>query len=143
MLDIIRDHCMDTEWGTATAPTELSFGTVYGAHEMPLGTVDELASLLQQEAPSAVFEVWQDPHQVADGKYIAHVPGVGTYIADCDAQGNPHVDVNVLHGRLSDCPEGMTVREWLDSDAASVLGTAVLAALRPYQDTATSSPVAA
>lgn len=131
--DVLAAHVMLPDWdGETSAP--LALGIPYGAHESPLGEVRELVREMQEQAPSAVFEAWQDPHQVADGEYFAHVPGVGTYAADCDAQGNPHVDVTTLTNLLVSAPAGATVQDWLTSADNGLLGFTVRAALKKHRD---------
>jgi hypothetical protein len=132
---ILTEYDLSPDWIDETSGP-LALGTTYGVHESPLGEVRELVREMQEQAPSAVFEAWQDPHMVADGEYIAHVPGVGTYVAGCDAQGNPHVDVSTLTDLLTSAPAGATVRQWLDGADASLLGVAVRAALRLYKEAA-------
>lgn len=129
----LAEHGLLPGWdGETSAP--LALGTCYGAHESPLGEVRELVREMQEQAPSAVFEAWQDPHPTADGEYFAHVPGVGTYTADCDAQGNPHADVAALTEHLAGLPAGTSVRQWLAGDGDGFLGVAVRAALKQHRD---------
>jgi hypothetical protein len=131
--EILAAHDLRPDWdGETSAP--LVLGTCYGAHESPLGEVRELVHELLEQAPSAAFEAWQDPHPTADGEYLAHVPGVGMYFADCDAQGNPHADVTALTEHLAGLPAGTTVHAWLAADDSGFLGIAVRTSLKQHRD---------
>lgn len=134
--DVLDAHVLLPDWD-GDPSTPLVLGTCYGVHESPLGEVRELVREMQEQAPSAAFEAWQDPHPTADGEYFAHVPGLGTYTADCDAQGNPHVNVVPLTEHLAGLPAGTTVREWLANDGG-LLGIAVQAALKQLRDAGNS-----
>jgi hypothetical protein len=134
-LDAITDRRMDLDWGDAMKqPTTLNLGDCYGARNVPLGSHADLVNDLMENAPSAVFAVWQDPYGETDGEYVAYAPGVGTYEAGCDAGGNPHTDVAPLADRLAALPAGTTVAEWLAGHGDRLLGITVLAALRHHEE---------
>ncbi|WP_327378707.1 hypothetical protein OG393_32855 (plasmid) [Streptomyces sp. NBC_01216] len=136
VLRAISDEALGLEWGDTEEPepARLVLGACYGIHETPLGSSDDLATALQEQAPTAVFKLWQDPHwSGADGHLVAHVPGVGTYETGCTAEGAPHTDVADLIKQLSAVPAGTTVQDWLAGAGDQVLGVTVLAALEPYE----------
>lgn len=123
--------CGDTE---EPEPARLMLGACYGTHKIPLGSSGRLAAALQEQAPTAVFKLWQDPHwSGAEGHLVAHVPGVGTYETDCNADGVPHTGVTGLSKQLAAVPAGTTVEDWLAGAGDQVLGVTVLAALEPYE----------
>lgn len=135
VLDAIAELGLDPGSGTGeTGSRRLAIGRCYRADEALIHSSHELASLLQETAPSAVFTLWQDPYMDTDGHFVAHVPDVGRYETGCDATGTPHVDVIDLTARLNGLSEGTAVREWLSGDGDSLLGLTVLAALHQHKE---------
>ncbi|MEV7157163.1 hypothetical protein AB0N77_21445 [Streptomyces misionensis] len=131
VLAAIDEFGLDLEWDQSdVGPQHLELGRCYGAHEATLGSSEELATLLQSSAPSAVFTLWQDPHMLSDGHLVTHVPNVGSYETGCDAEGTPHVSAVDLAAQLAQLTDGTTVEEWLTGDGDSLLGITVLSALR-------------
>ncbi|MHC3392422.1 hypothetical protein ACLQ2E_23590 [Streptomyces lavendulocolor] len=136
VLRTIADEQLGLDWGDTEepGPASLVLGSCYGAHEMPLGSSDRLAATLQEQAPTAVFKLWQDPHwSGADGHLVAHVPAVGTYETGCTAEGVPHASVAGLIKQLSAVPAGTSAQDWLAGAGDQVLGVSVFAALEPYE----------
>ncbi|MFI6112754.1 hypothetical protein [Kitasatospora sp. NPDC051164] len=136
VLRAISDEDLNLDWGNTEEPepARLVLGACYGIHKTPLGSSDDLATALQEQAPTVVFKLWQDPHwSGADGHLVAHVPGVGTYETGCTAEGVPHAGVAGLAKQLSAVPAGTSVQDWLAGAGDQVLGVTVLAALEPYE----------
>jgi hypothetical protein len=134
ILDVISEWDMTLDWGSGPTPTILDLGRCYGGRGAVLGAHTELVDKLRAAAPTAVFEVWQDPYGSTGGEYVAHVPGIGTYTADCDGAGEPYIHAGVLTRALSESPEGTTIAEWLSGAGQDVLGTVVRAALKAHKD---------
>jgi hypothetical protein len=134
ILDVLGEGEMTSDWGSGSTPTSLDLGHCYGKREAVLGANAELVDNLRAVAPTAVFEVWQDPYGSTGGEYIAHVPGIGTYTADCDGAGEPYIHAGALTRTLSESPEGTTIAEWLSGAGRDVLGTVVRAALKAHKD---------
>lgn len=111
--------------------TTIVRGMRYLTAETPLDTADEISAYLTEHAPSAVFELWRDPVYEFGGYYIAHVPGVGTYAGECDANGNPYVSLTALLDSAAATDEGTTVRDWIRAEHPQVAN--VLTALRPHK----------
>lgn len=131
LLDLMREHKLRGEY--ERGPSEaLTLGQVYRARDAALGLCEEVAARLEEDAPNAVFELWQDPHWSADGHYHAYAPDFGHFEAGCDAEGAPHVGVHELIQRLSSSPEA-TLGDWMAGEGAELLGVAVLAVVGEYQ----------
>lgn len=133
VLRIFDEEELEYHIDLANAPATLALGEQYGALEVEDEDWAPVARRLINEAPTAVFELWQDPSEDSDGSYIAHVPGVGTLEAGCDINATPHVSIATLRTALSDMPADMPIGHWLAGPGAEVLGTRVLDALRHYQ----------
>ncbi|MGQ4404393.1 hypothetical protein ACN6K4_006017 [Streptomyces hayashii] len=131
LLDLMREHGLRGEYERGSAEV-LTLGQVYRARDAALGLCEEVAARLEEDAPNAVFELWQDPHWSADGHYHAHVPQFGHFEAGCDAEGVPHVGVHDLIQRLSNNP-GATLGAWMAGEGAGLLGVAVLAVVGEYR----------
>jgi hypothetical protein len=131
LLDLMREHglCGEYERGPAEV---LTLGQVYRSRDAALGLCEEVAARLEEDAPNAVFELWQDPSWSTDGHYHAHVPKFGHFEAGCDAEGVPHVGVHDLIQRLSNSP-GATLGDWMAGEGADLLGIAVLAVVGEYR----------
>ncbi|MFD8727817.1 hypothetical protein [Streptomyces sp. NPDC059611] len=110
----------------------LPLGQVYRAREAALGLCEEIAARLEEDAPNAVFELWQAPRGSAAGRYCAYVPKFGHFEASCDVVGVPHVSVHDLIQRLSG-DSGASVGDWMASEGAALLGVAVLAVVGEYR----------
>ncbi|MEU6405362.1 hypothetical protein [Streptomyces sp. NPDC046985] len=135
VLEVMKEEGLDLEWSDGRSSTPaLVLGRRYGIDETPTSGAYDLSTSLLQQAPSAVFKLWQDPVGEEDGNFVAHVPGVGTFGAGCDSEGTPRTSVPELISQLADAPEGMTVRDWLAGPGTGALGTAVLRALAPYEE---------
>ncbi|MCG7522859.1 hypothetical protein MHW47_00115 [Streptomyces sp. OfavH-34-F] len=130
VLEVMKEE--DLDLGSSTHG--LVLGRRYGIDETPLSGAYDLSTALLQRAPSAVFKLWQHPVGEDDGRFVAHVPGVGTFGAGCDSEGTPRISVPELISQLADAPEEMTVREWLAGPGTKALGTAVLSALASYEE---------
>ncbi|MFH0246398.1 hypothetical protein ACGRHY_29155 [Streptomyces sp. HK10] len=141
VVQAIEDACLDCPWDRGQAsPTALALGELYGTDETPLGSAVELAAQLLATAPSAAFVVWQDPHYTANGVYIAHVPGVGTYEAPCDVDGKPQLAVRDLIGHLSGLSASTSASELLRDDPAFATACAVLAAVDALDERTAPNP---
>ncbi|MFF4205532.1 hypothetical protein ACFYZ8_33340 [Streptomyces sp. NPDC001668] len=122
-------------------PTSLELGELYGTDEASVGKSAELADTLRRDAPSAAFEIWQDPYATV-GHYVAHVPGIGSYDSACDEDGTPLVDVLDMAQRLMALPSGTTVEAWLAAEGNGLLGRRVLDALDALRDMLPDGPPA-
>ncbi|WP_439681527.1 hypothetical protein [Embleya sp. MST-111070] len=135
IMQIMDEEDFELEWtDEEESRPGLVLGRRYGIDETPLGRWEDVATALRTRAPSAVFKLWQDPHYSADGRFVAHVPGVGTYETGCASDGTPCTDVPDLVELLTAAPAGTTVQEWLAGPGGQSLGVAVLAALDSYEN---------
>ncbi|WP_033821031.1 DUF3145 family protein [Kitasatospora sp. MBT63] len=133
ILEILADHKLSTD-APAQAAGSLALGTRYMYLEALLGSSDALAAELQRSAPSAVFELWQDPYPpTADGHYVGHVPGTGTHEGACNEAGELLIPVREVREILGAAPAGLTVEMWLATEGRKHLGTAVLARLAAFE----------
>lgn len=131
LLDLMREHRLRGEYERGPA-VALTPGQVYRARDAALGLCEEVAARLEEDAPNAVFELWQDPHGSVDGHYHAHVPRFGHFEAGCDAEGVPYIGVHDLIQKLSSSP-GTTLADWMAGEGAGLLGIAVLAVVGEYR----------
>lgn len=115
-----------------TESDELLLGALYETEETPLGSSHELTQALLTTVPSAVFELWQDPHDSSEGHYVAHVPGTGIFQAPCDLYGRPYVSIEDITTSLL-AHSNSTVKGWLSTTSEGPLGVRVLTALKEYQ----------
>ncbi|WP_435060496.1 hypothetical protein [Streptomyces sp. bgisy060] len=131
LLDLMREHRLRGEYehGPAVA---LALGQVYRVRDAALGLCEEVAARLEEDAPNAVFELWQDPHWSADGHYHAYVPKWGHFEAGCDAEGVPHIGVHELIQRLSSRSD-VQLGDWMAGEGVGFLGIAVLAVVDEYR----------
>ncbi|WP_019061391.1 hypothetical protein [Streptomyces prunicolor] len=132
-LTAITDADLRLEYGR-TPPPSLELGELYGADFASVGKSTILADALRREAPSATFELWQDP-DASVGHYIAHVPGIGSFDSGCDQDGTPLVDALDMARHLTALPPGTTVAAWLTTGGNELLGRAVLDALDACRST--------
>lgn len=127
-----------TDWGlpgglAKSKQVILHLGQVYGTHDAPLGSSDDLAARLRADAPDTTFLLWQDPYfEEADGHYVAHVPGVGDFESSCNANGAPHIDLSELIASLRETP-ALTTAQWLAGPGESILGSRVRKAIDGYE----------
>lgn len=61
----------------------------YTAHEMSLGTADEIAAKLIEAAPGCSFDLWEDPYAQYLGDHRAYTPELGLFTSECTANGEP------------------------------------------------------
>ncbi|MFE4512611.1 DUF3145 family protein [Kitasatospora sp. NPDC056783] len=117
----------------AHSPDSLALSTRYMDVEALLGSSAALAAALKHAAPSAVFELWQDPFpSAADGHYVGHVPGTGTHEGACNAEGELLIPVRKVAESLREAPGGITVEMWLATEGRRQFGADVLAQLAAF-----------
>lgn len=131
LLDLMREHRLRGEYGRGPAEAFI-LGQIFRARDAALGLCEEVAARLEEDAPNAVYELWQDPHWSADGHYHAYVPTFGHFEAGCDAEGVLHLGVHELIERLSSSSEA-TLDDWMTGEGAELLGVAVLAVVSEYR----------
>lgn len=122
VLDIINNYGLGVDWGNGETQTDVLFlGQLYTEHEMSCGTSDEMANLLQDEAPGASWELWEDPKYEWLGGLYRYTPSLGKFFADCDAAGSPQfTEEQVWRWRAADEDE-LAIhigRPWADALAA-------------------------
>lgn len=61
----------------------------YLGNDVSCGSADEIRSFLQQHAPDARWDVWEDPRYDWLGQRVIHDPDLGTWSEECDANGQP------------------------------------------------------
>jgi hypothetical protein len=88
VLEIIEEHLGDNDYGEHTKrPHLLELGERFGAWEASCGSSDEIASAMEDRAPGAAFYVWEDPKYEWLGSANAYSPTLGSWGAECDADG--------------------------------------------------------
>jgi hypothetical protein len=103
----IDDNCLEPYDDSSSG---IVLGMRYLTEEVPVGSAYDLAVHLLTKAPSTAFELWQDPVFEHAGRYVAHLPGIGTYEGMCDSYGSPLV-------KLTEVLDALTMAQ----DSASAL----------------------
>lgn len=119
VLDVLDqyDYAEDFDYALGHARTEtLTLCTAYGDSEARLGTNDEIASALT-ELEGVAFAAWDDPKYEWLGQLTIHVPELGAYSAQCDANGTVVLDADVLvkHLRAGTLTEAVLGVPWSDA----------------------------
>jgi hypothetical protein len=113
IMEIIEQESLTIEWGSAMPGDTLELGVQYTDDEIPCGIVDRIASHLVQIAPDAIWDMHEDPKYEWLGEYAAHVPGLGLYQHECDAEGNPQLGhseiMSIIDSRIH------TANQWATS----------------------------
>lgn len=95
-----------------TAPTELYLtGTTYGDSDASTGIYED-ATALAAKVPNSVYVAWTDPKYEWLGTIVIHVPGLGVFTADCNADGQPVMSNNALQELIDQQPDDMTIAEF-------------------------------
>lgn len=127
VLRAIVDQGMFLDGDEGSVPDMLELGRTYEVYEARFEYFSYFADDLRTEAPSAAFELWQAPCYRM-GRYIAHVPGAGSFETGCDSDGKPHIDLTALLQQLAAVPAATAVGDWMSGDDR-LLGLTVLRAL--------------
>lgn len=90
VLDALDNHNIGVDWGSPLNTQVLFLGESYNEHEASCGTSDEMARELMAEAPGASWELWEDPKYEWLGAVWRYTPELGSFTADCDANGTPY-----------------------------------------------------
>lgn len=85
------------------ADVDEEFEGTYQWFEEPLGILSA-ALALAERFPSASWTLRQDPKFEFAGEYYRHKAGVGLWIGECDAEGNPYVRADIIHAALAANP---------------------------------------
>ncbi|WP_181273658.1 hypothetical protein [Brevibacterium oceani] len=126
VLSIIDQHDLHLEYVEDGQPADgqLGLGLTYMDPEVVCGSAQLIAQELEQSAPGASWEVWEDPKYEWLGDLYRFTPTFGPWTANCDAEGTPVFTPDEVH-RLAVLPN--TVDE---PARARALGEAHADALR-------------
>ncbi|MFF1917088.1 hypothetical protein ACFVYE_37175 [Streptomyces sp. NPDC058239] len=94
----IDDNCLEPYDDSSS---DIVLGMRYLTEEVPVGSAYDLAVHLLTKAPGTAFELWQDPVFQHAGRYVAHLPGIGTYEGVCDSYGSPLVKLTEVLDALT------------------------------------------
>jgi uncharacterized protein DUF3145 len=95
VLAAIHERDLQLEWDTRRDEGDkLLLGIAYTDTEFRVGDDAGLAQELVDLG--ATFECWEDPKYEWLGSYHAHVPGLGLFSGECDADGNVVVSAQDL-----------------------------------------------
>lgn len=111
VIDLIDQENLGLEFVEDDQPStnQLGLGLAYINDEITCGSADLIAKHLQEIAPGASWEVWEDPAYSWLGTLIRFTPDLGVFTADCDVDGVPYftdqqvldfVDENMLSNQL-------------------------------------------
>src|SRR5438093_1274930 len=90
-LEVIQAAGLGTDWfgGDSTYPTSVAPGDAFvdgnADGDLPSSIADDLIAA----APDAVWVAWTDPKYEWLGEFVAYAPGLGKFVANSDAQGDP------------------------------------------------------
>lgn len=84
ILDIIDAYDLGCE---DAADGVLVIGTTYLGPEVRCGSAEDIATSLQERAPGASRECWEDPKYEWMGRLFRFTPELGLFDKDCDADG--------------------------------------------------------
>ena len=94
-LDVVLRHAGAELQPDIAAEVHLDLTHTYEDGDSALGTVFDVASELEAEAPGASFAAWQDPSDSGEGPILGWViirtPGLGVFQASSDAYGQAHI----------------------------------------------------
>lgn len=98
VLDVIERFGLHPEYDEPDAPQDsvLALRLNYMDHEIVCGSAQEISTMLQEVAPGASFEVFEDPFDSYLGTVYRFTPGLGLWSADCCAGGDPVFDVEMV-----------------------------------------------
>lgn len=103
LVDQMGLHLEHVSDGQA-ADDHLGLGLTYMNDQTRCGSAQEIAQHLQQVAPDASWQVWEDPKYEWLGTLFRFTPALGLFAANCDAAGTPvFTDERVLE--LHESPE--------------------------------------
>lgn len=78
---------MMADEGFETEADGYDLRALWTVDEMSVGSMEPIAGDLADRG--ITFEAWEDPKYEWLGAYYAHVPGLGMFSHDCDADGRP------------------------------------------------------
>lgn len=111
------------EWGLrkegslyAVVEAPLALGEAYVDDEASLTICHELGAALAEM--EVTFELCQDPKYEYDGTIVIHVPGLGVYSGECDAEGTIHVSAHDIDRMIAEASTREALAEALDAATA-------------------------
>jgi hypothetical protein len=102
----IDDNCLEPYDDSGNG---IALGVRYLTEEVPVGSAYDLGVHLLSKAPGTAFELWQDPVFQHAGRYVAHLPGIGTYEGACDSYGFPVVRLTEVLDSLAMEPDSASL----------------------------------
>jgi len=114
--DLMADEGFETE------ADGYDLRALWTVDEMSVGSMEPIADALA--ALGITFEAWEDPKYEWLGAYYAHVPSLGMFAHDCDADGRPRFTAEEF-SRILTLPE---------PDRLAALGQPWEAVIAPLRD---------
>ncbi|KJR10243.1 hypothetical protein UG54_01295 [Gordonia sihwensis] len=87
ILEIIDAHDLSVD--IDDRPNVLRIGEIYRIDEIPCKTSEEIANELQEVAPDASWECWEDPKYEWLGDLYRFTPELGLFTVECGGEGEP------------------------------------------------------
>ncbi|WP_298800409.1 hypothetical protein [uncultured Pseudonocardia sp.] len=87
LWEVIEEYRLTDEQPLTAGADRIALGGLYRADEISCGSAEEIAAQLGQTAPGSTWTVWEDPKYEWLGSVSIQVPGLGTWSAECDANG--------------------------------------------------------
>ncbi|MFG1857447.1 DUF3145 family protein [Actinomadura geliboluensis] len=90
VIDLIDHVGLHLEFVDDRQPAndQLGLGLSYMNNELVCGSAAEIAEALQQAAPDASWELWENPDRTSLGDLYRFTPALGLWSAACSAEGN-------------------------------------------------------
>jgi len=104
VLEILAQWFDGSDYGEGAGET-LELENTYMDPEASCGSADELAGQLE-DVPGISFTVWEDPAYEWLGSVRAYTPDLGSYAAECTADGTPVLEYGQIAAVIAAVPEG-------------------------------------
>lgn len=99
VLDVIESYGLHLEYVEDGQPgdDQLGLALTYMDPEISCGSAQKIAQELQNHAPDASWEIWEDPKYEWLGDLYRYTPELGVFSAECDAEGTAVFTADEVH----------------------------------------------
>lgn len=111
LVEFIDEHGLEEDWGSSSDNPirKIKLGATYGNNDASVGLV--LDTNLSKEAPNTIYKIWTDPKYEFTGDMEIHVPDLGLFYAECDADGDPMFRISLVEDVLNGLPTDASVEQ--------------------------------
>lgn len=85
---------------------QIMLNHLYLGTSVPCGSADDIGAALAEEAPGAIWEVWEDPKYEWLGDLRRYAPSLGLFKAECGSDGQPLFTATELRDLLAKVRRG-------------------------------------